>query len=75
MVFDGRVVVLLLLLRVVDDERVALVVRPERISVFGCALRCVVPELVDVVAERRVALVLPVELLDLVAVVDCRVGD
>ena len=73
--FDGRVVVLLLLLRVVDDERVALVVRPERISSFGCALRCVVPELVDVVAERRVALVLPVELLDLVAVVDCRVGD
>ncbi len=25
-----------------DDERVALVVRPERMSLFGCSLRCVV---------------------------------
>ena len=65
---DGRVVVLLLLLRVADDERVALLVLPERISLLGREFIC--PDVVLPLRDTPVARVAEWLLVDAARVAD-----
>ena len=65
---DERVVVLLLLLRVADDERVALLVLPERISLLGREFIC--PDVVLPLRDTPVARVAEWLLVDAARVAD-----